>query len=252
MAAGIAERIRRTRGQRVVIKDVRGQPRWHSLWDGNPAIVRPGEPRGREGFAYIVNCKGIRPHIVEHRKERFVFNENFRAERARIYLADAEKAIGAIHAGQIIIEPNVPSNKPNKQWGRERWAQLVELMHADGIEPVQLGARSVNVVTGARHIVTELFREACAILSTARAAVLPEGGLHHAAAALNVPAVVLFGGFIEPRLTGYTMHRNVFTGQNGHCGNRKPCAHCAEAWEAISPAMVYGQIRMILQERRAA
>ena len=47
------------------------------------------------------------------------------------------------------------------------------------------------------------------MLSGARAAVLHEGGLHHAAAALGMPAVVLFGGMISPRNTGYDVHVNL-------------------------------------------
>ena len=36
------------------------------------------------------------------------------------------------------------------------------------------------------------------------------GGLSHAAAALNLKAVVIFGGFIDPKILGYKMHKNMF------------------------------------------
>lgn len=119
------------------------------------------------------------------------------------------------------------------------------------MHPVQLGPRSTTILTGRRHVVTETIREAAAVLSTARAAVLPEGGLHHLAAAMRLPAVVLFGGFISPKSTGYSMHRNLFTGKVA-CGNRRPCDHCAQAMAAISPESVFEELQTMLMQRRAA
>jgi FkbM family methyltransferase len=52
---------------------------------------------------------------------------------------------------------------------------------------------------------------AAGVLSGASLLISPEGGLHHAAAALGVRAVVIFGGFISPATTGYALHTNLFT-----------------------------------------
>jgi hypothetical protein len=45
-----------------------------------------------------------------------------------------------------------------------------------------------------------------------------EGGMHHAAAAVGVPAVVLFGGFIPPEIMGYKGQISL-TGGATACGN---------------------------------
>lgn len=89
------------------------------------------------------------------------------------------------------------------------------------------------------------FEHALALISVARTAVLPEGGLHHAAAAFGLRAVVLFGGYISPNITGYSIHQNIFTGEKA-CGNRNPCQHCTDAMNAITPAMVLDQLEALL------
>ena len=57
--------------------------------------------------------------------------------------------------------------------------------------------------------------------------------MHHAAAALGIDAVVLFGGFISPQITGYEYHANL-TGGVKACGNLYTCAHCRKAMDSIS------------------
>ena len=87
-------------------------------------------------------------------------------------------------------------------------------------------------LANAQYFKTPSFRHAVVALSRARLAILPEGGLHHGAAAVGVKAVVLFGGFIPPSVTGYDMHVNL-TGGAEACGSLKTCEHCRAAMDAI-------------------
>lgn len=250
MAAGEAQRLRSETGRRVRIIDQNGRARWHSLWDGNDSILHPDEAQ-LIPHVTLPNYRGHRQHILEHSRERFVFNPCFRPTPARITFTAAEEEFAARFSGAIVIEPNVKPNAPNKQWGLDRWRELVDLLHAIGIHPVQLGPRSIPVITGAVHAVTETIRDAAAVLSVASAAVLPEGGLHHVAAAVRLRAVVIFGGFIDPRITGYAMHRNLFTAKDA-CGNRRPCEHCHEAMSKIAPRDVLRELQGVLLQRRPA
>jgi ADP-heptose:LPS heptosyltransferase len=86
---------------------------------------------------------------------------------------------------------------------------------------------------------------AAATLSRARAAVLPEGGLHHAAAAVGVKSIVIYGGYISPQQTGYNLHENIFTGGEP-CGMRIPCRHCEKAMASIAPEMVMEKLKKIM------
>jgi hypothetical protein len=58
--------------------------------------------------------------------------------------------------------------------------------------------------------------------------------MHHGAAAMNIPAVVLFGGFVPPAVTGYDSHTNLTGGAEFACGSFRYCEHCIAAMKAIS------------------
>lgn len=169
----------------------------------------------------------------------------FQCEPGEIYLSDAEKVFGAAHSGHILLEPHTKGTAGgNKSWGWARWEAIAGLLR--GLPLAQMGPVGVKVLPGVKFIPTAGFRDACAVLAGARAFVGAEGGLHHAAAALGIPAVVIFGGFISPENTGYAMHRNLFTGGIA-CGSRMPCEHCRAAMERITPAEVEQHVREIIR-----
>jgi ADP-heptose:LPS heptosyltransferase len=155
-----------------------------------------------------------------------------------------------------VIEPTIKSRaSPNKQWGADRWAAFVALARRRGVDLVQLGDQPPTL-EGVRWISTPSFRAGAAVLARAIAYVGHEGGLHHAAAAVGVPAVVIFGGFISPACTGYRMHTNLFTGGTADhplgCGMRMPCQHCETAMSEITPESVADELGRVLERGRVA
>jgi ADP-heptose:LPS heptosyltransferase len=101
------------------------------------------------------------------------------------------------------------------------------------VDVVQFNFKAGHVIPGARQLKTPSFRHAMAALSRAALYIGPEGGLHHASGAVGIPAVVIFGGFIPPAVTGYATHTNL-TGGAEACGSLHACEHCREAMNAIS------------------
>ena len=56
-----------------------------------------------------------------------------------------------------------------------------------------------------------------------------EGGMHHAAAATNRDALVIFGGHISPKITGYENHKNLYVNLDmSPCGEKNKCKHREE------------------------
>jgi len=227
-----------------------GKPLWSEVFDNNPRIARPEErgdfqvyrPRGRNG---------LRPYIASKSAQRWTWQDH-EPPVGELYFTDAElefaRKIGPV---DVVLEPGIKAKaSPNKQWGEKRWAALVALLRSSGIELVQFG-RTQFAMPRVRPIFTETFRMAAAVLRNARGAVLHEGGLHHAAAAVGTRAVVLYGGYISPRQTGYNLHTNLFTGGEP-CGRRFPCAHCAQAMAKITPEMVLEEIKRICRESTTA
>lgn len=247
MVTGQARVMQQKDPRRVVVIDRNGRPRTHTIWMNNPRIWNGegGEPK--PGFQQLENGPGMRPYIDDKTETKWTW-KNFDPPVGEIYLSRFERQVAELFGPiGVVLEPNIkPKASPNKDWGRNRWARLAELLYRDGIEYVQLGPPTTETLKGARLIRTDSFRAACAVLARAKAAVLPEGGLHHAAAALNVKSVVIFGGFISPRQTGYRTQTNLFTGGEP-CGMRAAmCDHCVRAMNQITPELVFAELKKLI------
>ena len=263
MVAGEARRLWQPGDPRpVAVRDRHGRPRWHPLWDGNPRIARPEQVARGLAVRTMTNGPGCRPY-VDYTRMRDEFAAVFPGRAFTTKLCDPRlpwrytawraspgelPSVPRREPGDyVVVEPHIKAGaSPNKDWGWDRWQALVRLRR--DLDWVQLGAGAARVLEGVRPIETADFRAACGLLAGARAAVLPEGGLHHAAAALDVRAVVIFGAMTSPANTGYPAQVNLFepAGAESPCGQRVPCDHCARAMAAIDPAAVADHLERIL------
>lgn len=248
IAAGQARRLHMETKKTVAILDKFGVPRWCELWRGVHYIATP-DYQGPPAVA-LHNYGGRRPYYSSYTAEKWHFIP-FSCPRAEMVFALDELSYGRRHRGHVVLEPNIkPRASPNKQWPLPRWQKVADELSRDGLKLLQFappgggGAR----LRGVTVIDVPSFRLAAAILKHSRAFIGPEGGLHHAAAAMGVecPAVVIFGGFISPQQTGYDDHVNLFTGGKP-CGMRIACSHCREAMDKITAADVVEKARGILK-----
>jgi len=66
-------------------------------------------------------------------------------------------------------------------------------------------------------------------VSRSRAVVCAEGGISHIARALDVPAVVIYGGFAQPAWNGYKEQINLCNPLDcSYCYNPGPCTNAIE------------------------
>lgn len=261
MASGIARDL----GRRVAFGD---EAERRIIWDhhseevfrGNPLVAPPGS-EGEPNLTWVKYHRGHRLYNQQLASNRWKWRHSWKPKPGELYLTDEEVA-RALPGGFVLIEPNVPSWKtvaPNKQWPADRFVRVAREVMSWGREVVQLNYGERYSIPGARLIRTRTFRDAAILLHRAAYALLPEGGLHHAAAARtrlgdrvlreSVPAVVLFGGFIPPRSTGYACHVNV-TGGAEACGNFTPCDHCELAMRNISVESVVKELVMLEHRSR--
>jgi ADP-heptose:LPS heptosyltransferase len=229
----------KARGKRIAFGDgkrIIWGPWSEIIFRGNPNIARPGEERASD-IDWIAHHKGHRLYnSLSPDRSRWLWNMDFRPTPGEMFFDATELAFAeAYGAGFVLIEPNVPWAKsvaPNKDWGRARYQTIADRLIAEGRRVIQF-AHGRDRLSGAAPVSAPDFRHALAVLSRASLYIGPEGGLHHGAAAVGVPAVVLFGGFIPPQVTGYPTHTNL-TGGARACGSLNRCDHCRAAMDAIS------------------
>jgi ADP-heptose:LPS heptosyltransferase len=217
----------------------------------NPNIARPGlEQRG--DIEWIAHYKGARKYN-KLANGRWVWNYDFKVTPGEFFFTAAEQqAANQPWLGDfIVIEPNVEWHKsvaPNKDWGGNNYDELTARLIKCGITAVQfIHKNSKRRLRGVTTLQCHRFRDAIAILSQAKLYVGPEGGMHHAAAAVSVRAAVIMGGFIPPQVIGYDSHINL-TGDAEACGTISPCLHCRQAMAKISVDEVWLSVMQLWQQ----
>ncbi len=245
IVTGQVRELQLTDKRRVRVLYEGDRQRWHESWNHNPRFASVGE---LGNFAVLrPRQQYLRPYTAKKTAERWTWKA-WGPPVGELYFSAAERAFGEKYAGRIIVEPNLkPGASPNKEWGWVNWNKLAWLARRAGIIVTQLGREGVPVLEGVDHVVTPSMRHAAAVLAHARAAVLPEGGMHHVCAAVGTPAVVIFGGYIAPAVTGYETQSNIFTGDGLGCGMRVACEHCRRCMQAIEPHAVLHELETCLE-----
>lgn len=241
MASG---RVKLVPDRKVVrILDRFGNPRRHEAWVGNPRIAMHGERFHVE----LTDGPKARPYIVSLNDAQFIWRE-YAPEPGELFLTDMERSFAAHGKGKVVIHIDLKHRAtPNKAWGLDRWRELVNAHpEVPWLQIVQPGGPLIDKKLP--YIVTPSMRCAAAIIGAAKAAVLQEGGLHHIAAAMGTRAVVIFGGFISPAVTGYSFHRNLFLPSKKYplgCGMRQACPHCRDAMNLILAHDVFHELKRV-------
>ena len=257
IATGLAKGAA-ARGKRIAFGDGK-QILWdhHSeeIFRNNPNIAPPGSEQAAD-LEWIAFYRGNRLYNrVSSDGTKWKWNHNFRVTPGEIYFDEKEINAAKLHgSGFIIIEPSVPNWKGcaiNKDWGQIKYWKLAKRLKWAGLDVRQFKYGGYRQNEHCKEIKTPTFRQACAVLANAKLYIGPEGGMHHAAAALGISAVVLFGGFIPPSVSGYDIHTNL-TGSASACGSLKRCDHCIRAMHAISLDEVEGAALKYLNATVAA
>lgn len=238
MASGEAARLYAARPVPVLILDRDGRPRTHPLWNGNAKITADR----RSAHQVLINGSGARPYVDYARTtpERWAYTA-WAATPGEIVLTAAERDLAR---PVVLVEPHTKDRaSPNKRWPFERWQAVVDARPGWPWAQFSYGRR---LLAGVEPIACGSFRRALGVLSGALAYAGPEGGLHHAAAALGVPAVVVFGAHCLPANTGYAAHRNIWRDIPEAVGWRVENRAAQAAMASIAPEEVVDALDAIL------
>lgn len=210
---------------------------WSEVFRNNPRILK--DPYPGQKFVAINNSSGSRPYIKEIWPDHIVYNEKFKAEPGELFLTPEEKSKNIESC--YIIEPHTKEKEfsRNKAWPWERWQELVD--RNPDLPWVQLGNGEAQSLEGVSRVVTKTFRDAIGYIAACSLVITTDGALHHAAAALGKPAVVLWGGLAPSGVLGYDSHINIAK-QDKYCGSLNACDHCRSAMNLITVDDVEGAI----------
>ncbi len=235
---------------------------WNEVFDFNPYIIRGSEAKKYKNVVWIDNYEGNRPYRnygISLPKDNYNWKKEFTPKRGEIFFSENELKIAEQVTSNIrqkigrqkkliYVEPHVKKRLgyQNRDWGFSRWQKVVnELSYK--YEFIQISYGENKQLENCINIHGLNFRTSVAILSKCDFFIGHEGGMHHAAAATNLKAVVVFGGHISPKITGYNFHNNIYVElDESPCGMKNICNHCLKCMSLITTDEVIKSINSSL------
>ena len=149
----------------------------------------------------------------------------------------------------ITIEPGSKQSwTPNRTYPLGKWQRVVNALKKD-IPIVQLGSdpslRLDNVIS---LIGKTTFREAALLIGASRLFISTEGGLVHAATAVNTTSVCIITGYQSLTMVGYPQNINIDIGRHGPCGLKVRCEKCADDASSHNENEIISAARRFLGE----
>jgi len=149
----------------------------------------------------------------------------------------------------IVVEPHTKEDWFGKlrAWPFERWTALFQTDALRGERGVvQVGLKGKAVLPGVLDQTGRLsFRETALVMREAELFIGTEGGLMHAAAAVGVPSVILYGGITRPEFSGYPELQSIVCNyvECIHCGLKGDCPNDHICMNSITVEQVADAIR---------
>lgn len=141
----------------------------------------------------------------------------------------------------------------NKNWGGDNFARVSDSLKSI-CRIVQIGLASDPPLSCDKDLRGRLSaRETAATLASCALFIGQPGFLMHAAAAVDIPAVIVYGGFEAPWQSGYPWNTNLFTTLScSPCWLTSTCPYGKMCLAQISPAQVTEAAHKMLSRMPAA
>lgn len=200
-------------------------------------------------------CKKDTPRRAYHRYDKHVVSQiceyyGVQNPRLNCEIYFSEKEIFAVDKlcskhnlkDFVVIEPQSNDEySVNKVYPFEKWQIITDDLISSGIQVVQVGRKtSSKNLKGAIDLTGKTsFREAAGIISRSKMFVSSEGGLMHAANGVGIRSLIVYTGYIHPRMTGYSENINIWLNHDIEpCGMKIKCEKCLEAVSNHDPSEI--------------
>jgi ADP-heptose:LPS heptosyltransferase len=179
-----------------------------------------------------------------------------RPHRPRLYLTRLEswsaRGVDALPRPRIVVAPHGPPDVrlPNKIYPWTQWLDLAPRLAVLPGSLLQVGSsREGPLLPGARDFRDRGFRRTAAVLARCDLLLTHVGGIMHLAAAVGLPAVVLYGAAEHPVISGYPWNYNIYTPITcGPCWLETACSHHS-CMRFLVPARVMHVVEAVLAGR---
>ena len=157
--------------------------------------------------------------------------KNQKEPKGIIFLSDTAKRNMMIDKKIVYYEHAV-----NREWGENKWQKFIRITSADYIL-LKTSNTKTEQFEGLHSIVCD-FRTTFSIMKKCDFFIGNEGGLAHLWAITRKKAIVIFGHWIPPHVTGYSFHLNLSTNLKDHCGSLKKCEKCLSFFNDLDPEYI--------------
>jgi len=181
------------------------------------------------GHALDVIAKNFNVNIIDHTAELYFDQEEKEWLRQSINKNE-------LNIKFIVIEPGSNDDWFGnlRAWPIDKWQELISsfIEKIPNYKIVQVGLKKTQLIDGALDLRSKTtFRQAAMLISKAALFIGTEGGLMHAARAVNAESLILWGGVTTPFFAGYPdkqyiIYKNVKCAPCGHlgwCDNKHKC-----------------------------
>ena len=227
------------------------------IFNNNPNIKKFAEVKNMQTI-WIESYSGNRPYFIKETEDKYYWNAKHRVKIGDLFFSETENKFASniltsakqwwhernnhIYKNIIFVEPSrIKTTKNNasinRNWGSEKWVSFIN-MHKDKYLFLQSILQDSDLIDNTYKFKSG-FREACAVLNQCDYVIGGEGGFTHAAGALNKKGLFIYGGWIDPKITGYSNHKNIYIDIEGSpCGMKIYCEHCKKCNEIMTVDMI--------------
>ena len=221
------------------------------IFDNNPRITYdPWDKTEKKIFLQLNNpqtnyCKQDLPDRAIHRKDKHIIAQvcefygiDSPELRCELFFTDEEvervdELTKRLDDDFVVIEPH--SKKlytVNRVYPFEKWQSVVDSLSKD-IQIVQVGNPNTPVLKNVVDMTGKTsFREAALLIGKSKLFLSSEGGLVHAATAVDTKSLVIITGYQSLEMVAYPQNINLYLAKHGPCGLKIECKDCKQEVES--------------------
>jgi hypothetical protein len=218
--------------------------------DAPPADARPVETIYQNPTLYGPRAHSPFPrHLVQQMLDKFALDTGLKVT-ARDVRPELELGLARPRERSTVIVHSRPNTRLlSKDWGLDRWRELVALLRGAGVRVRQVGAKDEPLLDGVEDLRGAPLRELSDVFARSAAVTCVVGFLMHLAEATRTPAVVIYGGREHPAIDGYPDQVHLSSGPLAcrgrwgcHLGPDLECPHGMRCMKELTPRLVAREV----------